>query len=60
MVIINKSNVAIIQQATIKAVQKDRKHDNKKKTSEEKRDVCAIVVSEKHKRHADQTKQNGG
>ena len=60
MVIINKSFVAIIQQTTIKAVKEYRKHDNKKKTSEEKCDVCFIVVSEKHKRSAYQNKQNGG
>ena len=60
MVIIKKSFVAIVQQTTLKAVKEDRKHDNKKITSEEKRDVCFSVVCEKHERSAYKNKQNGG
>ena len=60
MVIINKSFVRIIQQATLFTINEDRENDNKKITSEEKRDVRAIVVGEKIKRNGDQTKQNGG
>ena len=60
MVIINKSFVRIIQQATLFTINEDRENDNKKITSEEKRDVRAIVVGEKHERNGDQTKQNGG